>query len=110
MRFMMPFCSPCSATGVVESPLNDVHWPHTYSTPSSAFFANDQKVFVKVVPEAAGSARVDFVADVPLKVGNNVITVFAREDEEFQSRRSIFVYRRGPAEVAAQQQPAKSVQ
>ena len=50
---------------------------------------------------------VDIRTDVPLKLGNNVITVFAREDEEFQSRRSLFVYRRGPAEVAAQQ-PAKS--
>jgi carboxyl-terminal processing protease len=66
-------------------------------------FANDQKVFFKVVPEAAGSSKFDFAVDVPLKPGNNVITVFAREDEEFQSRRSLFVYRRGPAEVAAQQ-------
>jgi carboxyl-terminal processing protease len=65
-------------------------------------FANDQKVFFKVVPETAGSARLEFEADVPLKVGNNVITVYAREDEEFQSRRTVFVHRRSPAEVAQQ--------
>ena len=63
-------------------------------------FANEQKVFFKVVPEAGGSTRMDFAADVPLKPGNNVITVFAREDEEFQARRTVFVHRRGTAEVA----------
>jgi carboxyl-terminal processing protease len=61
---------------------------------------NDQKVFFKVVPEAAGSARMEFTTDLPLKPGNNVVTVFAREDDEFQSRRSMVVYRRPPDEVA----------
>ena len=65
-------------------------------------FVNEQKVFFKVVPEAAGSSKFDFATDVPLKLGNNVVTVYAREDEEFQARRSIIVNRRGPAEVAQQ--------
>ncbi len=65
-------------------------------------FANEQKVYFKVVPDASGSSKVDFAADVPLKAGNNVITVFAREDEEFQGRRSIYVNRRPAAEVAQQ--------
>jgi len=65
-------------------------------------FANEQKVFFKVVPEASGSSRVDFAADVPLKPGNNVVTVFAREDDEFQTRRTVSVHRRGAAEVAQQ--------
>jgi carboxyl-terminal processing protease len=36
--------------------------------------------------------------------------VFAREDEEFQSRRSLVVYRRPPPEVAAEagREPRKS--
>jgi carboxyl-terminal processing protease len=63
-------------------------------------FVNEQKVFFKVVPDASGSAKFEFSTDVPLKPGNNVITVFAREDEEFQGRRSLFVNRRNPAEVA----------
>ena len=63
-------------------------------------FANEQKVFFKVVPSASGSSKVDFAADVPLKPGNNVITVFAREDEEFQGRRSFYVNRRGAPEIA----------
>jgi carboxyl-terminal processing protease len=63
-------------------------------------FANEQKVFFKVVPAAGGSSKMDFAADVPLKPGNNVLTVFAREDEEFQARRTVFVHRRVPAEVA----------
>jgi carboxyl-terminal processing protease len=63
-------------------------------------FVNDQKVFFKVVPESGGATKVDFAADVPLKPGNNSVTVFAREDEEFQSRRTFFVNRRSAAEVA----------
>ncbi len=63
-------------------------------------YVNDQKVFFKVVPETANAFRMEFAADLPLKPGNNVVTVFAREDEEFQSRRSVVVYRRPPAEVA----------
>jgi carboxyl-terminal processing protease len=63
-------------------------------------FVNEQKVFFKVQPDTATTPRMEFSADLPLKPGNNVITVFAREDEEFQSRRSIVVYRRPPAEVA----------
>ncbi len=63
-------------------------------------YVNDQKVFFKVVPETANASKMDFVTDLPLKPGNNVVTVFAREDDEFQSRRSVVVYRRPPPEVA----------
>ncbi|HQR30326.1 MAG TPA: MXAN_5808 family serine peptidase [Anaeromyxobacteraceae bacterium] len=64
-------------------------------------FVNDQKVFFKVVPEGK-TGEVAFEADVPLKPGNNTVTVVAREDEEFQSRRTLTVHRREPAEVAQQ--------
>jgi len=63
-------------------------------------YANDKKVFFKVVPDSGGPARVEFAADVPLKPGNNAITIFAREDEEFQARRTMYVYRRAAAQVA----------
>jgi len=64
-------------------------------------FVNDQKVFFKVVPDGK-TGDIQFAADVPLKPGNNTVTVVAREDEEFQSRRSLIVHRREPAEVAQQ--------
>ena len=64
-------------------------------------FVNDQKVFFKVVPEEGGAGRLDFDAEVPLKPGNNAVTFFAREDEEFQARRTVYVHRR-PAAVAQQ--------
>jgi carboxyl-terminal processing protease len=70
-------------------------------------FVNEQKVFFKVLPEASTTARMDFTTDIPLETGNNVITVYAREDDEFQSRRSIVVYRRPPAEVAQDARTAK---
>jgi hypothetical protein len=52
--------------------------------------------------ESATTSKLDFSADVPLKPGNNVATVFAREDEEFQTRRSIVVYRKPTSAVAAE--------
>ena len=64
-------------------------------------FVNDQKVFFRVVPEGK-TGDIEFAADIPLKPGNNTVTVVAREDEEFQSRRSLVVHRREPAEVAQQ--------
>jgi len=62
---------------------------------------NDQKVFFKVVPEGK-IGDIAFEADVSLKPGNNTVTVVAREDEEFQTRRSLIVHRTRPAEVAQQ--------
>jgi carboxyl-terminal processing protease len=70
-------------------------------------FVNDQKVFFKVVPETATASSLEFQADLPLKPGNNVVTVVAREDDEFQTRRSVVIYRRPQAEVAQDASPAK---
>jgi carboxyl-terminal processing protease len=69
-------------------------------------FVNDKKVFFKVVPENQTSPRMEFQSDVPLKPGNNLVTVFAREDEDFQTRRSFYVLRRGPTQAAQAAQPA----
>jgi carboxyl-terminal processing protease len=69
-------------------------------------FVNDQKVFFKVVPDEAAAQRMEFAADVPLQPGNNVVTVFAREDEEFQSTRSLVIFRKAPPQVAAETRTA----
>ena len=63
---------------------------------------NDQKVFFKVVPAKAGGGApsLDFATDVPLKPGNNVVTIFAREDDEFQTHRTVMVHRRSGSTVA----------
>jgi carboxyl-terminal processing protease len=65
-------------------------------------FVNDEKVFFRVVPDApvgtasaASTGRLDFTADLPLKPGQNVVTVFAREDQELQTRRSVVIFRKG---------------
>jgi carboxyl-terminal processing protease len=71
-------------------------------------FVNEQKVFFKVQPDNATTPRMEFSTDVPLQPGNNTVTVFAREDEDFQSRRSIVVYRRPASEIA--QEAAKKQQ
>jgi len=70
-------------------------------------FVNDEKVFFRVVPDAASGTTVasanghmDFTADLPLKPGQNVVTVFAREDQELQSRRTVVIFRKDLASVA----------
>jgi carboxyl-terminal processing protease len=63
-------------------------------------FVNERKVLFKFVPETSGAPGVDFAADVPLEIGNNAVTVFARESEELQSRRTLIVYRRSKGETA----------
>ncbi len=62
-------------------------------------FVNDRKVFFRVVPEGK-AGDIAFEADLALKPGNNTVTVVAREDEEFQTRRSLIVHRNQPPEVA----------
>jgi carboxyl-terminal processing protease len=71
-------------------------------------FVNEQKVFFKVVPQSTSAQKLDFQTDLPLKVGNNVVTVFAREDEDLQTRRSVVIYRRPPAEMAQDAARAKA--
>jgi len=76
-------------------------------------FVNDQKVFFKVVPEETGAKKMEFQTDLPLKPGQNLVTVVAREDEEFQSRRSLVVFRRPAAAVAQDasgREPTKQAQ
>jgi carboxyl-terminal processing protease len=68
-------------------------------------FVNEKKVFFKVVPENQTSPRMEFSADIPLKPGNNLVTVFAREDEDFQTRRSFYVLRRAAPQQASQAAP-----
>lgn len=63
-------------------------------------FVNEKKVFFKVVPENQTTPRMEFQTEIPLKPGNNLVTVFAREDEDFQTRRSFYVLRRTPAQAA----------
>jgi carboxyl-terminal processing protease len=59
---------------------------------------NDQKVFFKgATPEDQG--KVKLTTEFSLKEGNNLVTVVARESQDFASRKSV-VIRRRPAAVA----------
>ncbi len=99
---------PMKGAPVVDGPTFRLH--ATANVPASAdpaarlrdvfVFVNEQKVFFKVQPDDAVAQKMEFTTDVPLKPGNNTVTVFAREDDEFQARRSVVVFRRAPAEVA----------
>jgi len=73
-------------------------------------FVNEKKVFFKVVPENQTTPRMEFQTEIPLKPGNNLVTVFAREDEDFQTRRSFYVLRRTPTQAAQAGQPAQQPQ
>ena len=70
---------------------------------------NDQKVFFKGA-QADDAGKLKFATEFSLKEGNNLVTVVARESQDFSSRKSV-VIRRRPAAVAqkvdGKQQPAK---
>jgi carboxyl-terminal processing protease len=73
-------------------------------------YVNQDKVFFRVLPSGAGAASLDFATDLPLKPGQNVVTVVARIDDELLSRRSVVVYRKTPAEVAESAAPRRAPQ
>lgn len=57
---------------------------------------NDQKVFFKsATPEDGG--KVKFTTDFSLKEGNNLVTIVARESQDFATRKSVVIRRRPPA-------------
>jgi carboxyl-terminal processing protease len=58
-----------------------------------------------VAPEGTPDGKLEFSTELKLKPGLNTVTVFAREDEEFQSRRSLVIFRRTPAAVAERTTP-----
>ncbi len=66
-------------------------------------FVNDKKVFF----EAAGpkAETMTFQKSLPLKAGNNVVTIIAREDDEYSSKRSFVVLRRAAAVAAKADRP-----
>ncbi|MGV3623983.1 MAG: peptidase S41, partial [Archangium sp.] len=56
---------------------------------------NDQKVFFKsATPEDGG--KVKFTTDFSLKEGNNLVTIVARESQDFATRKSVVIRRRSP--------------
>jgi carboxyl-terminal processing protease len=71
-------------------------------------YVNDQKVFFKVLPDDATATKLEFSTDVPLAPGNNSILIFARENEDLQTVRSIVVYRKTAAVAAEANRGAKS--
>ncbi len=68
---------------------------------------NDQKVFFKGAG-AEDNGKVKFSTEFSLKEGNNLVTVVARESQDFASRKSV-VIRRRPAAIAQKvnEQPAQ---
>jgi carboxyl-terminal processing protease len=71
-------------------------------------FVNEEKAFFKVAPEGSSDARLEFSADLPLRPGLNQVTVFAREDDELLSRRTLSVFRKTPAAVAETAAPQRA--
>ncbi len=57
---------------------------------------NDQKVFFRV-READDGEKVKFSTDFALKEGNNLVTVIARDSQDFATRKTVVVRRRPPA-------------
>jgi len=75
-------------------------------------FVDNEKVFFKTARGVEGTAsdgkgeakpgvtrapKIPFSVEFPLKPGNNMVLVVAREDEDFASQRTLVIHRRGPA-------------
>ncbi len=67
---------------------------------------NDQKVFFRAA-DPNDEGKMKFTTDFTLKEGNNYVTVFARESQEFLGRKTVLVRRR-PVAVAQKMQEAST--
>ncbi|MDD5306622.1 MAG: S41 family peptidase [Deltaproteobacteria bacterium] len=56
-------------------------------------FVGEDKVYFKPNPDKSGKATLDFDAEIPLKDGQNYITVVAEEDADLESREIVAVRR-----------------
>jgi carboxyl-terminal processing protease len=72
-------------------------------------FVDNEKVFfhtskgAESAPGRNGKAsKINFSADFPLKPGNNMVLVVARENEEFFSQRTLIINRKTPTVPIAQ--------
>jgi carboxyl-terminal processing protease len=68
---------------------------------------NDQKVFFRSHAPDDGD-RLKFSTELTLKEGNNLVTVVARESQDFASRKTVVIRRRPPAAVAQKTVPDKA--
>jgi carboxyl-terminal processing protease len=67
-------------------------------------FVGDKKVFFHTGD--AASPVLKFDKSVPLKAGNNLITVVARQDDDYSSKRQFVVLRRSPEVAAGKGEPS----
>ncbi|MEW6430543.1 MAG: MXAN_5808 family serine peptidase [Myxococcota bacterium] len=65
---------------------------------------NDQKVFFKGRSAEDGD-KVKFTTEFPLKEGNNLVTVVARESQDFATRKTLVIRRRAVSAVAQSNNP-----
>ncbi|MHB1844563.1 MAG: MXAN_5808 family serine peptidase [Deltaproteobacteria bacterium] len=61
-------------------------------------FVNDKKVYFEAAQPKTD--KLEFQKSVPLKAGDNVVTIVAREDDEYSSKRSFVILRRADAVTA----------
>jgi hypothetical protein len=60
-------------------------------------FANDRKILYAAAADEHGADTLSFSAEVPLRMGETVITIIARADDEQVGHRTIHIYRTIPA-------------
>jgi carboxyl-terminal processing protease len=70
----------------------------THPVRDAYVFVNEQKVYYRAAGRDENPMR--FEKDLPLKPGNNTVTVVAREGDEFSGKRTFVVQRRANPQVA----------
>lgn len=84
-----------------ETRVQDVYI--TVANPSRDLFAKREKVFYEASPTPE-SGSLDFSAEIPLTPGNNLLEIYAREDDEVVAVRRMWVLRTsGLAEARAKE-------
>jgi carboxyl-terminal processing protease len=76
----------------------------THPVRDAYVFVNEQKVYYRSAGRDENPMR--FEKDLPLKPGNNTITVVAREGDEFSGKRTFVVQRRANPQMAGKTDPA----
>jgi carboxyl-terminal processing protease len=71
-----------------------------------AVFVGEKKVYFHTGGGAEAGPVLKFEKSVPLKAGNNVITIVARQDDDYSSKRQFVVMRRSPEVAAGKGEPS----
>jgi carboxyl-terminal processing protease len=101
--------TPSQGGTVVDTEVHPVGRGDSRSLLDVFVLVNEQKVFFRGHSPEEGD-RLKLSTEVSLKEGNNLLTVVARESQDFASRKTVVVRRRPPPAAVAQKTPIEKAE